>query len=59
MQKLQNTTTPDPELMKVLIDKIFVYEHEKTKRIEVRLNYQEEFHILQAAYEEVMGGACQ
>ena len=59
MQRLKDQTTPDPELMKVLIDKIFVYEQEKTKRIEVRLNYQEEFHILQAAYEEVMGGACQ
>lgn len=59
MQRLKGQTTPDPELMKVLIDKIFVYEQEKTKRIEVRLNYQEEFHILQAAYEEVMGGACQ
>ena len=33
MQKLQNTTTPDPELMKLLIDKIFVYEKEKTKRL--------------------------
>ena len=59
MQRLNGQTIPDPELMKVLIDKIFVYEQEKTKRIEVRLNYQEEFHILQAAYEEVMGGACQ
>lgn len=59
MQRLNGQTIPDPELMKVLIDKIFVYEQEKTKRIEVRLNYQEEFHILQATYEEVMGGACQ
>ena len=59
MQRLKDQTTPDPELMKVLIDKILVYEQEKTKRIEVRLHYQEEFHILQAAYEEVMGGACQ
>lgn len=56
MQKLQDTTTPDPELMKLLIDKIFVYEQEKIKRIEVRLNYQEEFQVVQAAYEEMMGG---
>lgn len=59
IQRLRGQTSPDPELMKVFIDKIFVYEKEKTKRIEVRLNYQDEFHVLQAAYEEVMGGECQ
>lgn len=55
MQSIKNATELDRDVLNAVVKKIWIYETDGQKRIEVEFNYHEDLSMLQAVYEE-MGG---
>ena len=56
MQMFQNKQEINEEILNALVDKIVIHQDGKQRKVEVVLKYREDFQLLKAAYEEMMGG---
>lgn len=56
MQSVKDASELTEEVLKALIARIYVYQVDKERRVEVQLKYQEDFAALKIAYEELFGG---
>lgn len=57
MRMMQDATELSPELVEALIERIYIYQVGKERRIEIIFKYRQDFDILQSAYDEWKEGA--
>lgn len=56
MQSVKDAGELTEEVLKAMVDMIYVYQINDERRVEVKLKYQEDFAALKIAYEELFGG---
>lgn len=56
MQPIIEAKEITQEIVEAVVDKVLIYQVDKEKRVEVKFKFQEDYHVLADAYEELIGG---